>query len=467
MLSFATEFPVSTQHQARAFLDAIADWITGSPHTRFDVNDLVKFFDVGEWTTKKGNESIQKLFVENETESAAAVRWTLVAGEIEWDTRVVYSKNETDAWVSVRTSRESTRPATRLPPAKKPIVVKTLMNALGGAMDGALSVSHRPRFLKNGEIDLAASLIVGKAGCRLPVVYVSADFSGRSLVDVREMAKDLSGVAHVVVEPNRPFSRRLQMEVDSENVYGGTIGVYWPDGGGRRSFFLGREFESSLEIMRAVIDEIRVALMNRRPLVRCTWSSVQEKESKATLKLLQASGSIEVEKYVEVFDAELKAKNEQISDAESEIARLKAEIRKFENQTSLGSGIALKTGNEHDLFPNEILEIVVDALVDASDRVQKDSRREHVLQSLLKATSRPDTAKKNKDALKEALRGYTALDRKTRKVLEDLGFSITEEGKHYKIVFQGDDRYTFTLSKSGSDHRGGLNAASDISKRLF
>ena len=56
---------------------------------------------------------------------------------------------------------------------------------------------------------------------------------------------------------------------------------------------------------------------------------------------------------------------------------------------------------------------------------------------------------------------------KLRRELEDMGFSISEDGKHFKLVFQGDDRYTFTLPKSGSDWRGGLNAASDIGRLLF
>lgn len=48
-----------------------------------------------------------------------------------------------------------------------------------------------------------------------------------------------------------------------------------------------------------------------------------------------------------------------------------------------------------------------------------------------------------------------------------MGFSIEEDGKHYKITFAGDDRYMFTLAKTGGDFRGGLNAAATISNRLF
>ena len=59
------------------------------------------------------------------------------------------------------------------------------------------------------------------------------------------------------------------------------------------------------------------------------------------------------------------------------------------------------------------------------------------------------------------------MEARTRRGLEEMGFSISDDGKHYKLVFQGDDRYTFTLAKSGSDHRGGLNAAGDIARLLF
>ena len=37
----------------------------------------------------------------------------------------------------------------------------------------------------------------------------------------------------------------------------------------------------------------------------------------------------------------------------------------------------------------------------------------------------------------------------------------------YKLVYQEDDRYTYTLPKSGSDHRGSLNAANDIGRLMF
>ena len=43
--------------------------------------------------------------------------------------------------------------------------------------------------------------------------------------------------------------------------------------------------------------------------------------------------------------------------------------------------------------------------------------------------------------------------------MKDLGFEITEEGKHYKLTYYGDDRYQATFAKTPSDFRSGKNDA--------
>ena len=274
-------------------------------------------------------------------------------------------------------------------------------------------------------------------------------------------------MAHVVVEPNRPFSLRLKIEVSSENAYGGAIGIYWPDGGGRRALFMSHEYENSDDMQAAIIQEIRTALTNRRPLVRCTRAAIQEAHSRKTFNALKAAGSNEVEKYIEEFDKEIRAKNEKLEYADREIIRLRAEIRKYETQRSLGAGLSLKTGSEQDLYTNEIFDVVVDVLKKAASNAHDDSRRSHILNDLVNANNIRGEAELKRDVLKELLRDYRSMDARIKKDLQDLGFDVQEDGKHCKLVFQGDGRYTFSLPKTGGDHRGGLNAASDISKKLF
>lgn len=53
------------------------------------------------------------------------------------------------------------------------------------------------------------------------------------------------------------------------------------------------------------------------------------------------------------------------------------------------------------------------------------------------------------------------------KELEAIGFSLSDDGKHIKLVFCEDARYTGTLSKTGSDYRAGDNTAHDIIRAIF
>lgn len=270
-----------------------------------------------------------------------------------------------------------------------------------------------------------------------------------------------------MVEPNRSFSVRLMYDVDSQNVYGGTIGIYWPDGGGRRAFSLHHGFESAEELERGIFEEIRNALSNRRPLTRCTWSAVRESLSRKAYLALKEQGSTKVDKYIDAFDQELKAKEIALGEAEREIQRLEAEVRKYQAMHPMQSGITLRTGSEHDLYAGELLSILTEALSDAATRVPKDSRREHVLTAIAQANPSAGDGDMIREQLKALLRDYRSMTPKLRAVLEELGFEISQEGKHIKIVFQGDDRYTFVMPKSGSDYRGGLNLASDISRLMF
>ncbi len=467
MLSFATEFPVEASRTSSDFLTAVREWLLGSPHTVFEESELSELDTKDEFSAKKSNELIEALKYEATGSDMAAIRYTRLDRGLEWVSTIVFSRGQSASWIGIRTSCESQHPAAKLPVARKPVFVQTFLTRLGGGTDSEIKVQATPLRLANSDIPLAARCISGRAGCRLPLVYVSARFQGGHIVNVDSLAAALAGMAHVLVEPNRPFSIRLMTEVNSQNVYGGAIGVYWPDGGGRRSFFPHHESDSPPEMERAVVEEIRSALANRRPLSRVTWSAVQELISRRTFSALREQGSTEVQKYVDEFDKELKSKQEKIEDAEREISRLEAEIRKYQAQSPMQSGLVLQTAPEQDLYARELLGVVRDAIVDAVTRVTEDSRRQHILTSIVKANPPTGEAEAMRTRLKALLRDFRSMDAKVRSALQDLGFEISEDGKHYKIVFQGDDRYTFTMPKSGSDHRGGLNLVGDISRLLL
>ena len=62
---------------------------------------------------------------------------------------------------------------------------------------------------------------------------------------------------------------------------------------------------------------------------------------------------------------------------------------------------------------------------------------------------------------------YDSMTARLRQSLENLGFEITEDGKHYKLTYFGDGRYTITISKTPSDARTGRNSAMQIIRDVF
>ena len=271
MLSFATEFPVETTRTSVDFLVAVREWLLGSPHTAFEEVDLSEVDTQDQFSARKSNEFIETLKYKSIDSDMAAVRYTKMDRGLEWVSTIVFSRSQWNSWIGVRTSCESQLPSARLPIARKPVFVQTFLTHLGGGSDGEIKVQSMPLRLTNSDITLAARCMSGSAGCRLPLVYISARFQGGHTVNVESLADALAGMAHVIVEPNRTFSVRLMSEVSSQNVYGGAIGIYWPEGGGRRSFFMHQESDSPREIEGAIVEEIRSALANRRPLSRVTW----------------------------------------------------------------------------------------------------------------------------------------------------------------------------------------------------
>jgi len=467
MLNFATEFPVAFDSTSTDFIAVVKNWVLGSPYTALAETDLAGMFADGEFEVARSGQRIHSLGIATESEQIVAVRNTIIEGDLEWDTAVVFSKQDNDAWVGVRTSRDSLQPASRLPAAKKPLIVRALLDQLGGDVDGSVRVSAEPLRLKESSIALAANLILSDAACHLPVVYVSCGFDGKYAVDVDSLASDVAGMAHVVLEPSRGFSRRLQVQASSQNAYGGSVGIFWPNATGRRVYFAGRQFENPSELKWAIVDELRAALLNRRALFRCTWEAAEAAARKAAYASLRSSGSNELSAYISAFDAEIRAKDARLADAEKEISRLGREVIRQQAAASAAAGINLRLGTEQDFFTGEILETVLDAILEGKARAPAGSRREHILGSISGANTATDIRKAKREDLKALLRGYRSLDASTRSGLEALGFSISEDGKHHKLVYQEDDRYTFSLAKSGSDNRGGLNMASDIAKRVY
>jgi len=466
MLSFATEVPVPEGVTSADFCSAVRKWILGSRFTRFSAASLEGLGAGEAWDAIEETETIESISETTADSESVAIVYRKSDEDFEWITTIVLAIVPSSTWISIRIECDPLRPTAKVPTAKKPVLLRTLLQELGGGVDGDFKVGDTPVVFTGSELDLAANCVLGETNSYMPIIYVSAPFHGRYLVDPNVLADSLAGMAHVVVEPNREFSVGLMNLTQRKNVYGGTIALYWPEGGGKRSFSASSDVSVSA-IEQAIFNEVRLSLINRRPMVRCTLSALKELKSRRLINVLKDEGSKETQSYVELYEDELASKDAALQAAESEILRLKAEVRRYAAQDRGGDGLTLDVGAEGDLYEGEILDTVRDALESGIGRVTADGRRQHILQALVDANPIAEERVKSREKIKSVLRGYQSMDSRTKRELEQIGFAITEDGKHHKLVYQNDSRYTFTLAKSGSDYRGGLNAAGDICRLLF
>ena len=149
------------------------------------------------------------------------------------------------------------------------------------------------------------------------------------------------------------------------------------------------------------------------------------------------------------------------------------EILTYENQglrskmSSTDNMPILYLGEEEEFFQDEIKAMLLDALEQALPNYASGTRRRAVLEDIIKSNNCRRRANDRSEQLKNSLRGYKTMSGSMKRTLQDMGFVITEEGKHYKFIYYGDGRYMATLAKTPSDNRSGMNIALEIIKDMF
>ena len=124
-------------------------------------------------------------------------------------------------------------------------------------------------------------------------------------------------------------------------------------------------------------------------------------------------------------------------------------------------------GDEEDFYPEEVKDMVLGVLADALNNTEKGTRLYDVLEDILENNPYQHLSDERKQRVKNLFKGYKTLTGAMRQELMSLGFEISDDGKHYKITYQGDPRYMVTIGKTPSDNRAGSNNAGMINKIML
>jgi hypothetical protein len=467
MLVWSTQFPVLPNYSGDDLLRLCRRWLGGSPHAS-SVAEIPETKEDDVVKATKGAHQVEVAKITRDDGVYVGFRHQWQDGEKqEWVTEVCGWNCAQRFLIGIHVHCQTAKTGEALPRCRKPYIVKLLLEEFGGDVDGPFEVSASPKALQESEVDVACRLLRGEMDLCLPVIYASVTWKNQPYFSPYELAKWAAGMAHVVLEPSRRFSFILGDRINRLNPYEGAVAICWPRGSGRITRVSPYLFPKPVRFASAVADQVQRALAGRRPDYHCTWDHLRELIFRRKIDTLKKAGEASVDEFVGAFDQEMRATKNRLEEAEREIGRLKGELAWRTRDEKISADGLIALGPERDLFGGEQRDIIIDALQNALLRVQPNGRVSEVLQSLIDANRPSKEGERIEGCIREALQNCENLGKQERRQLEEIGFSITEDGKHLKLVFRGDDRYTFAMSKTGSDHRGMKNWISDTTKRLF
>ncbi|MFT3688033.1 hypothetical protein [Paenirhodobacter sp.] len=251
MTPISTEFPVKPRAAYGAFVAEVIAWLRGTTYSTVlsEATDQELSGEYAHLTTASGEALRIRVLTEGDDWQAVGFRHDVRdQSGFEWRTEAVLRRKAVaggEDLLRVRAQCIAAPDGKPLPTAKKPYLVKALLNAGWGGTDGVLEVSNAPHRLEADDdgLALAAAIVKGDASETLPIIYISSCDNSRhafSENSMKTLAYELGGIAHVVIEPNRGFSFDLRDRIDGENVYGGGIGIALP----KRGFTHRRYFKS-------------------------------------------------------------------------------------------------------------------------------------------------------------------------------------------------------------------------------
>ena len=195
--------------------------------------------------------------------------------------------------------------------------------------------------------------------------------------------------------------------------------------------------------------------------------SISEKE-RDIREQARTEARAEADKLLEAFEDDEERLKNQIEELMDDNEKLRRENQRLKSKIdSNNSAPLLFAGDENDFYPGEIKDLILSVLNDSLEGIKQDSRRADIVRDIIANNKFEKISEKNAESIKQLLKDYTGMNSVLRKALEDLGFVITEDGKHYKVTYFADGRYHTTMSKTPSSKRAGKESAADIIKTVF
>lgn len=473
MLLFSTILKIDKSLTKDDFLNLVIEWNQGSPHENNVIPNLN--WD-GSYNQKFGDDTISLEFKEYRNEEIVAVRYVKKLDDgIIWKTD--YIMNFKDYKMSIMLDRSFTEDAIGVDPSfTTPLFIRLLIEKGYVVDDNDLPILMNPHLIGCENLSVLTAVINGTKFYDLPVVYVSKTFSNNIPIDVDKLAYALKGVAHIFVQGDYRTNKLIREQCNSTNEYNGAIGIYYQSDVVKHKRFLNYEHFDPTITRQNIVKEI-INFTNQQsidPLY--TWDGVLTSllrdrfDSQKSKRTKAERTKEETEELLDSFSNDFDELTEENGRLRSSISDLESELdfyRDAFNKKTVNDSGFLSSGSEKEFFQDEKKELILSVLSDSLANILDDTRKKHIVQDIIQQNTIKEILSKKREEVKRLLTDYSGLTGKLKQELQQLGFIITEDGKHYKLTYFNDKRYIIHMAKTPSDGRAGKNIVSDINNKVF
>ncbi len=459
MILFSTILNITDSLTKDAFVDLVLEWNRTSKY----IENVVPNVDLnGSYSGKFGDAKLSLEFVDDPEKDLMAVRHEKVTADaVVWDTDYVVNFGEKK--ISIRLDRTYSEDALVMNGAfSTPHFITLLIEGGYLADDQDLPVLRTP-------MSFAGDMETLSGKYRLPVVYVTKTADGQDAIDTSWLASKLKGAAHVLVETEKAADRDEF----------GSVTIFYPSEILPKKRIVYRSANGNLNARLERVVKLVIQYWNAQTIgLLYTWQGVNNaalsdsfnRQMVRYQETEKARQQAEEEKDLvyEAFDEDLRKMQQRIDELTKANEALMLENSFLRAKLNVTDAMPIVyQGEEENFYPDEIKDMILGALDEVRTNSEATTRRADILDDILHSNEYQHLSEQRKQRVKAMFKGYKNVSSAMKQELMDLGMTISDDGKHYKLTYRDDPRYMVTIGKTPSDNRAGNNNAALINKIML
>lgn len=449
------------------FRHTVAEWLKSGPPSK-DAGE--RYESVASATKqikiKEGYCTLETFELKRNEELFDVCRLTHIYRDQTWVTDIILRTGQSDIRVYINIECLGNTARFNEIPTVRTQVIRAFVQS-GWLKEDKLPITAQPIMLTRELVDTVADAINGQYKGLLPLVFVSKYFDSAGYeANIEWLAKDLCGIAVLVAEQDDNFLESLKEKTNKRNPFNGHIGIYYPNSQYSREF-RPSDWRRHDSIDSAIIKEVTEYVTAQTDVDGVSWEilhselvSNQAKESEELLNdTINENGTLE---------EQLKEAKEKLHRAVQENKSLLAQNESLLQALNDNGDVRrlLTAAPIDEFFIGEQYDMVVTVLTKAFRTMEKDTRAYELLEGILELNKLQGEGKAVDETLKRVLSKGENIRERDLLELKSIGFEVISDSNHYRLIYNGNEKYVITLHKTPSDSRSGKNLVSDILKTI-